>query len=166
MRGGPRLYPVIGTALFSAVPLTVAGLVPWWISGWRWQPAFLGFEAGRWFGIPLLAWAEFVLTGSFARFAAHGGTPAPLAPTRRLVVTGLYRYVRNPMYCAVLAAVFGQALLFGDWRLLAYAVALWVIFHLFVTGYEEPKLLATYGAEYRAFQATVPRWLPRLRPAK
>jgi protein-S-isoprenylcysteine O-methyltransferase Ste14 len=156
--------PAIGTALFSAVPLTVAGLIPWWISGWRWQPPFLGFDPGRWLGLPLLALAGAVLVESFVRFARHGGTPAPVAPTRRLVVTGLYRYVRNPMYCAVIAAVLGQALLLGDERLLGLTAALWLVFHLFVTGYEEPKLLATHGAEYQAYRSAVPRWLPRLRP--
>jgi protein-S-isoprenylcysteine O-methyltransferase Ste14 len=156
------LGPALGTTLFAAVPLTVAGLIPWWISGWRWQSPLLGFEPGRWLGLPLLALAGAVLVEAFVRFARHGGTPAPVAPTRRLVISGSYRYVRNPMYCAVLAAVLGQALLLGDERLLAYATALWLMFHLFVTGYEEPKLLATHGAGYEAYWSAVPRWLPRL----
>ena len=78
---------------------------------------------------------------SFARFALEGlGTPAPIAPTQRLVVTGLYRYVRNPIYIAVVAVIFVQALLFGDWRLLWYGALLWLAFHLFVVMYEEPTL--------------------------
>ena len=96
------------------------------------------------------------------RFALQGlGTPAPIAPPQHLVVTGLYRYVRNPMYVAVAAVIFGQAILFGDWRLLAYG-ALCLFFHLFVVGYEEPTLKTSFGAEYEAFRINVPRWIPRL----
>jgi protein-S-isoprenylcysteine O-methyltransferase Ste14 len=69
------------------------------------------------------------LVDSFARFALEGlGTPAPVAPTQKLVVTGLYRYVRNPIYIAVVTVIFGQALLFGDWRLLWYGALLWLFF--------------------------------------
>ena len=68
------------------------------------------------------------------------------------------------MYVAVVSVVVGQALLFGDLRLLAYAILVWLAFHLFVLAYEEPKLRATFGAEYETFCAHVPRWLPRLRP--
>jgi protein-S-isoprenylcysteine O-methyltransferase Ste14 len=85
-------------------------------------------------------------------------------PTRHLVVTGLYRHVRNPIYVAVVAAVIGQGLLFGDVRLLEYAALLWLPFHLFVLVYEEPKLRATFGSEYEGLCAHVARWLPRLRP--
>ena len=103
------------------------------------------------------------MVDSFARFALQGlGTPAPIAPTQRLVVTGLYRYVRNPIYIAVVAVIFGQALLFGDWRLLWYGALLWLAFHLFVVMYEEPTLKESFGAEYEAFRINVPRWIPRL----
>ena len=73
------------------------------------------------------------LVDAFARFALLGlGTPAPLAPTRNLVVTGLYRYVRNPIYIAVVAIILGQAVLMGDWRLIVYGALLWLAFHVFV----------------------------------
>ena len=102
---------------------------------------------------------------SFARFALQGsGTPAPIAPTRNLVVTGLYRYVRNPIYIAVVAVTFGQAILFGDWRLLWYGALLWLFFHVFVVMYEEPTLEQTFGTEYEDFRANVPRWIPRFTP--
>src|SRR5262245_50976543 len=105
------------------------------------------------------------LVESFARFALQGlGTPAPIAPTRHLVVTGLYRYVRNPIYVALVALVLGQAILLGDWRLIAYAALIWVTCHLFVVGYEEPTLRRTFGAEYEVFRANVPRWIPRATP--
>jgi protein-S-isoprenylcysteine O-methyltransferase Ste14 len=92
------------------------------------------------------------------------GTPAPVAPTKNLVVTGLYRYVRNPIYVAVVAIIVGQALLFGAWGLVLLGTVLWLAFHLFVVAYEEPTLQETFGAEYEAYRANVPRWVPRLTP--
>ena len=106
-----------------------------------------------------------MLLESFARFAFEGlGTPAPVFPTRRLIVTGLYRHVRNPMYVAVVSLILGQALLFGNLFLLIYGAVVWACFHAFVLGYEEPRLTALYGSEYEQFRANVPRWLPRFRP--
>ena len=105
------------------------------------------------------------LLDSFARFAINGlGTPAPVFPARHLVTTGLYRYVRNPMYLAVVALIAGQGLLLGNTGLLDYGVIVWLAFHLFVIRYEEPMLQATFGPEYEAFRSGVSRWLPRLRP--
>ena len=101
---------------------------------------------------------------SFARFALEGlGTPAPIAPPQKLVVTGLYRYVRNPIYIAVVAVIFGQALLFGDARLLWYGALLWLFFHGAVL-VEELTLKETFGTEYESFRTNVPRWIPRLTP--
>ena len=88
---------------------------------------FFGFELTRAIGLMLVIAGVPGVVDSFARFALQGlGTPAPIAPTQKLVVTGLYRYVRNPIYVGVAAVIFGQALLFGDWRLLWYAVQLWL----------------------------------------
>lgn len=116
-------------------------------------------------GVALMLAGISVLVDSFIRFAWRGlGTPAPVAPTRNLVVTGLYRFVRNPMYLAVIAAILGQALLFGKTSLLLYAVAVWAACHLFVTVYEEPTLESSFGSEYARFCQHVPRWIPRLRP--
>src|SRR5207249_1283755 len=106
-----------------------------------------------------------VLVDSFARFALQGlGTPAPVFPTRHLVVTGLYRYVRNPIYVAVVSAILGQALILGDARLVGYGGLVWLLFHLFVLVYEEPVLKASFGTEYELFCAEVPRWIPRHTP--
>ncbi len=105
------------------------------------------------------------LIDSFARFVLDGlGTPAPVAPTRKLVVTGLYRYVRNPMYTALLAIIFGQALLFGDPRLAVLGALAWAASHIFVAGFEEPRLEREFGAQYAAYRANVPRWIPRWTP--
>lgn len=79
-------------------------------------------------------------------------------------MTGLYRYVRNPIYVAVVAIVLGQAVLLGDWRLIGWGAVLWLGFHLFVVAYEEPTLEQTFGGEYEAFRANVPRWIPRMTP--
>jgi protein-S-isoprenylcysteine O-methyltransferase Ste14 len=106
-----------------------------------------------------------MLVECFFRFAWRGlGTSAPIAPTRRLIVTGLYRHVRNPMYVAVFVLIAGQALLFGSMPLLVYAAAVWAAFHLFVLFYEEPTLRRQFPDDYERFLDAVPRWLPRLRP--
>jgi protein-S-isoprenylcysteine O-methyltransferase Ste14 len=155
---------LLATAVFLCLaPGTVAGLIPFWISGWHFQPPFLGLEPVRWFGVLLIALAAPVLLESFARFALEGlGTPAPVLPTRHLVVKGFYRYMRNPMYVAVLSIIVGQALLLGSGYLLVYAVVVWAGFLGFVLSYEEPKLRKTYGAEYEAYCARVRRWVPRI----
>lgn len=144
-------------------PGTVAGLAPWWISGWRMRAPLLHFSPFRWLGVLLIVAGLPLLLDSFARFALKGlGTPAPVFPTRHLVVSGLYRYVRNPMYVAVAGVILGQGLLFGDVRVLGYGVFVWLGFHLFVVLYEEPVLRRSFGAEYETFCANVGRWVPRL----
>jgi len=116
-------------------------------------------------GVLLIAAALPVLIAAFARFVTEGrGTPAPVAPTERLVVGGLYRWVRNPMYVAVGSVIAGQVLLFGSLPLLAYLAVVMAAFAAFVHLYEQPKLLATYGEEYETYCRAVPAWRPRLRP--
>jgi protein-S-isoprenylcysteine O-methyltransferase Ste14 len=108
-----------------------------------------------------------VLIHAFARFALEGsGTPAPPAPTERLVVGGLYRHVRNPMYLAVVAAIVGQGLLLGQARLFPYAALVAACVAGFVYGYEQPTLARKFGAQYEAYRRAVPAWWPRLRPWK
>jgi protein-S-isoprenylcysteine O-methyltransferase Ste14 len=136
------------------------GLVPWLLFASQW----LQFEAGPWrwlgvapaaLGVPGLLWCVF----DFARVGR--GTLAPLDPPKIVVRSGLYRWVRNPMYVSNLFTLLGESLLYQSW-----AVALWTVvaglgFHLFVVLYEEPHLARTFGAEYEAYLASVPRWLPR-----
>jgi protein-S-isoprenylcysteine O-methyltransferase Ste14 len=108
-----------------------------------------------------------VLVPALVRFVVEGfGTPAPVAAPDRLVAGGLYRYVRNPMYVAVLTAIVGQALLLGQLGLLLYAAALWLIVAAFVRCYEEPTLARRFGADYEAYRRAAPAWWPRLRPLK
>jgi len=160
-----RTTAVLGSALFFvAAPCVVAGLIPWWLSRELWPP-FLSLELTRAVGAVLIVAGLPGILDSFARFAREGlGTPAPIAPTRHLVVSGLYRYVRNPMYVGVVAVIAGQAILFADWRVLLYAALVWLACHLFVVAYEEPTLSRTFGAEYEAFRAHVPRWIPQPKP--
>jgi protein-S-isoprenylcysteine O-methyltransferase Ste14 len=104
----------------------------------------------------------------FVRFLLHfvgegQGTPAPIAPTKHLVVGGPFRRVRNPGYIGVLSMVLGQGLFFGSAPVVAYAALLAVGFHLFVVLYEEPTLRRQFGEEYEAYCRRVPRWVPRLR---
>lgn len=116
-------------------------------------------------GILLIAAGVLTLLPAFVRFVTEGiGTPSPVAPTKRMVVGGPYRYVRNPMYLAVLALVVGQALALGRLELLLYAAALVVAFVAFVRWYEEPTLRRRFGDEYEAYRRAVPAWWPRLRP--
>ncbi len=115
-------------------------------------------------GLLLIVGGVPMVLDSFARFAIQGlGTPAPVLPTKHLVVTGLYRYVRNPMYVGVAATILGQGLLFGNVRVLEYGLFVWLAFHLFVLGYEEPTLRRTFGDKYEEFRRNVPRWIPRLK---
>jgi protein-S-isoprenylcysteine O-methyltransferase Ste14 len=156
----------MGTLLFLVVaPGTVAGLVPWLLSRWRMSEPFLGFVNLRWAGAALIVVGIPPLIDSFRRFAQEGlGTPAPLYPTNRLIVSGLYRYVRNPMYLGVAAVIFGQALLLASVALLIWGAIVCLGFDLFVRLYEEPTLRRSYGVQFATYCASVPRWLPRLTP--
>jgi len=160
-----KVWAVLGSAVFLVLaPGIVAGLVPWWISGRGADTHSLEWPL-RGLGAVLIAAGVLVLLDSFVRFALQGiGTPAPVFPTRHLVVTGLYRYVRNPMYVAVFAVILGQSLVLGNVRVLGYAALVWLAFHLFVLAYEEPTLRKKYGEEYKTLCKHVPRWIPRLSP--
>ena len=161
-----RAAAIAGSALFLVIaPGTLVLYVPWAPGGWQMAPPLLGVVPLRWLGVFLIAFGAPTLLDSFARFAWQGlGTPAPIAPPQHLVITGLYRYVRNPMYVAVTSLIFGQGLLFGHANVLAYGLVLWLGFHIFVLVYEEPVLRDKFGDGYKEFCANVRRWWPRLRP--
>jgi protein-S-isoprenylcysteine O-methyltransferase Ste14 len=155
----------VSTIFLFVTPGTVAGFLPWWIGRWRVHAPFVGFTVLRVAGSFLMAVGAVILVDAFLRFALKGlGTPAPFLPPKHLVVTGTYRYVRNPMYVAVVALIAGQGLFFGDLRVLAYGGSVWLVMHLFVLVYEEPALRRTFSGEYADFCAHVSRWLPRMTP--
>ncbi|MBT2521437.1 isoprenylcysteine carboxylmethyltransferase family protein [Arthrobacter sp. ISL-28] len=160
-----RQRAAIGTALFAAGPATVVGVVPWLLTRWKVQRPVPGGAPAQLTGALLLGAGAAVIANSFVHFAVEGvGTPAPFAPPKHLVVGGLYRFVRNPMYVAIAAAVTGQGLLLGQPKLFAAAVLGAVPVSAFVKLYEEPVLARKFGAEYQVYRENVPRWLPRLTP--
>lgn len=163
---GERLRAIVGSIVFLFVaPGIIAGAIPWSITGYRIEPPLLGLEPVRWLGVLLLGLGGVLLLETFSRFALQGlGTPAPIAPTKTLVVTGSYRFGRNPMYVAVVSLIFGQALLLGSVGALAWGLIVWLTVHLFVLTYEEPTLSRTHGEQYERYRANVRRWLPRLTP--
>jgi protein-S-isoprenylcysteine O-methyltransferase Ste14 len=138
--------------------------LPYWITGFR-TPA----------GPPvwqILAASVLMLIGliplleSIVRFVRLGrGTLMPTVPTERLVISGLYRYVRNPMYVGDLIVLIGETILFLSWDLGLYTVVVWLGFDLFIRLYEEPTLRRRHGEEYVRYYREVRRWWPRLTPA-
>jgi protein-S-isoprenylcysteine O-methyltransferase Ste14 len=155
---------VISVIWFVLAPGLVTGLIPYWLTHWEsvdpapWVPVRL---VG---GFLVLAGAA-VLIHAFVSFVAEGrGTPAPAAPPQQLVIGGLYRYVRNPMYLAVMVTIAGQFLVQGQLKLLAYLAVVAVMEILFVWLYEEPALRSQFGAAYDEYRRAVPGWWPRLRP--
>ena len=161
-----RPTAAVGSAVFFlAAPGVVAGLIPWLLTRCQAREPVPYWAPMRVLGAILLVAGLMALIRAFVRFVMEGlGTPAPIADPDRLVVGGVYRYVRNPMYVAVVAAIVGQALLFGQLGLLIYAVAVWLLVAAFVHLYEEPTLTRRFGADYEAYRRAVPAWWPRLRP--
>ena len=144
---------------FILAPGMVAGFIPLSLLriGSQVQTGFFSYLA-----VPLWSIGVVMLVWCFWDFLAKGkGTPAPIDPPRELVVSGLYKYVRNPMYMGVLLVIIGHFLWFGFWNLLIYAVLVFLAFSLFVIFYEEPNLKQRFGAAYEEYLKTVPRWIPR-----
>jgi protein-S-isoprenylcysteine O-methyltransferase Ste14 len=161
----PALLVAGTTVFFLLMPLQVAVTVPWLLSDWRMGPPLRGWVGLRVVGAALIVVGVPVLLAAIVRFVRQGrGVPTPVLPAQHLVVTGLYRYVRNPMYVAVVSVIVGQGLLLGSVPVLRYAVVVAAGFHLFVLLHEEPSLRGRFGAEYEAYCRAVRRWIPRLRP--
>ena len=154
--------PLLKTLIFTViVPGTFGVYLPQWLRG----RSALHLDSLRLVGIALAAAGACIYLRCAWDFATFGrGTPAPIDPPKRLVVRGLYRFVRNPMYVGVLSVVLGQAALFHSPALLEYAAILFAGFHLFVVGYEEPALRSQFGESHARYCAAVRRWLPRTTP--
>ena len=113
-------------------------------------------------GLIPLFFGVFVYICCAWSFVSKGkGTPAPIDPPKKLVVQGMYKYARNPMYFGVLLILIGEAVFFASFLLVFYALLVFVCFHLFVVVYEEPALRARFGDSYRIYCDSVPRWIPR-----
>jgi len=141
---------------FLALPGVVALLVPMWIV-WNRRPA-----SEPWFSIglaTLVAGLALLLWCVRDFYVAGKGTLAPWSPPRNLVLVGLYRYSRNPMYVAVTMMLAGWSLCFWSRTLAIYACVVLVAFHLRVVFGEEPWLARTHGAAWDDYKAKVPRWL-------
>lgn len=155
----------VGSAVFFVVaPGTVVGLIPWLITHWEFHSPAPYWIVAQVVGVLLICVGLVPVVSAFVAFANAGGTPMPVAPPPRLVVSGVNRYIRNPMYVGILLVIIGQALLFGSLGLLIYAALAWVVVAAFVRWYEEPTLTHQFGADYQEYRRAVPAWWPRLRP--
>jgi len=159
----PRWVAAVGTAFFLPVgPGVLDVLLPWLMT--RWQAGAPYPVVVRSLGFVLITAGGIVIIGTFLRFATEGiGVPFPAEPSSRQVIAGgPYRYVRNPMYLAFLAAIVGQALLLSRPVLLIYAAVLLVALFALAQWWEEPRLAKRFGEEYEAYRRQVPGWWPRV----
>jgi protein-S-isoprenylcysteine O-methyltransferase Ste14 len=153
---------IASAAFFVVAPGTVVGLIPWLITRWEIAESTPVWQIIA--GVVVIAVGVIPPAHAFTQFVKAGGTPMPIAPTQRLVVTGFNRYVRNPMYLGLLVAIAGQAVLFSSWSLVLCAAAFWLLTASFVRWYEEPTLVREYGGEYEAYRRNVHAWFPRRSP--
>ena len=120
-------------------------------------------EAFTYLGLPLIAMGAFGLLWCIWQFFAEGrGTLAPVDPPKHLVIHGLYRYVRNPMYVSVMTILLGEAVFFASLPILIEAVIFFIVTNLFIRWYEEPALQEQFGESYEEYKKSVRRWIPRL----
>jgi protein-S-isoprenylcysteine O-methyltransferase Ste14 len=150
------------TIIFTfLVPGSVTVLVPYWLLSSPSASPPMQPGVFRYFGVlPILVGAAIYLWCAWDFTFAGRGTPAPIDAPKELVVRGLYRYVRNPMYVGVTSILLGEALLFGSPRLFAFAGGMFISFFAFVMLYEEPTLRQKFGESYRQYCRSVPRWIP------
>jgi protein-S-isoprenylcysteine O-methyltransferase Ste14 len=152
---------VLKTSVFTVlVPGTVAGYVPWRLS--QNAPPVTGVESWAAIALIVTGIAIYLYTDFWGFALIGGGTPAPIAPTKILVVKGLHRFVRNPMYLGVALVIGGHAWLFHSPHIAIYLACMLLTAHLFVLFYEEPTLRKQFGEEYDRYRETVPRWIPKL----
>jgi len=145
-------------------PGAVTILIPYWLVSSTGGEVLKDQPAIRFSGVPLIVMGAIGLLWCIWSFFSSGrGTISPIDPPKHLVVRGLYRYVRNPMYLAVLIILVGEAIFFGSLRILIEAVVFLVLANLFVAFYEELVLKRQFGQSYEEYKQKVGRWIPRLR---
>jgi protein-S-isoprenylcysteine O-methyltransferase Ste14 len=152
---------VVKSVLFLLlVPGILLGLLPYWISKTEvsfFDPGFL-----RYLAIPLWMIGAGIMVWCFRDFTIEGhGTPAPIDPPHELIASGLYRYVRNPMYVAGLITLAGWILWSPSPTMIVTTFLFFIATHLFVIFYEEPTLKRKFGSGYEQYLKSVPRWIPR-----
>lgn len=150
---------------FIAIGGTFGCLLPYLLGYWHLHQPMRYPDLARAAGALLICAGLVPVVNSFVAFIKAGGTPVPVASPPRLVVTGFYRYVRNPIYLGFLVILSGQAALFGSAGLLEYTAIAWCIGAVGARFYEQPTLMRKFGTEYQAYRRAVPAWIPRLHPA-
>ena len=151
-------------AWFVAVGGTFGCLLPYLLNYWHFHRPLPAWEIAQAVGVLLICVGLVPLVHSFVEFFRAGGTPIPVASPPRLVVSGFYRYVRNPIYVGFMIILLGQALLLGSLGLVEYTAIAWCVGAAGAHFYETPRLKRKFGAEYEAYRRAVPAWLPRLHP--
>ena len=157
-----NISAVAKTLVFTIfVPAVVVGYIPLRLK--MQSGTITGAE--KWAALAVIAAgiAIYLHTAFWGFALLGGGTPAPIAPTKILVVKGLHRFVRNPMYLGVALVIGGQAWLFHSPQIAIYMVCMLPAAHLFVISYEEPTLRQQFGEQYERYRASVPRWIPKFR---
>lgn len=155
---------IVKNVLFTLiVPGFVVGFIPIKILLPGWEICALNIPHGRYIGVLFLVLGGAVYARCVWDFAWTGkGTPAPIDPPRTLIVGGLYRYVRNPMYVGILTILLGEAIFLESTTLCVYTISIWGMFNVFILVYEEPHLRAVFGASYVRYSSQVPRWIPAI----
>jgi protein-S-isoprenylcysteine O-methyltransferase Ste14 len=153
---GCRVAAVMFTLL---VPLPMAGVIPWAITRWRFQPPLLGVAASRPLGAAMIAVGAVLLLSAIVWFAHERVKPYP--PIERLITTGPYAYLRNPMYSGVVLVMIGQGLLFGSRAVFIYGFCWLIAFYVFELTIDDPFIRRRVGKRYDDYQKSVPGWIPR-----
>jgi protein-S-isoprenylcysteine O-methyltransferase Ste14 len=154
----------VSAAWGAALGGTFGCLLPWLLGDWHFGEPLPYWGVARVAGGVLIAAGLVPIALAFAEFVRAAGTPVPVASPPKLVVSGCYRYVRNPIYVGFTAVLLGQTLLVGNQGMLVYTVIAWCVGAAAVRFYEEPALARKFGGDYDAYRRAVPAWLPRPRP--
>ncbi|HYB46695.1 MAG TPA: isoprenylcysteine carboxylmethyltransferase family protein [Streptosporangiaceae bacterium] len=154
----------VSVAWGAALGGTFGALLPYLLGDWHFHRPLPYWAIAQAAGGLLICAGLVPVVQSFIEFIRAHGTPVPVASPARLVVSGCYRYVRNPIYVGFVAILTGEALLFGSRGLLEYTAVAWCIGAAAVRFYEEPALARKFGTEYQAYRHAVRAWIPRLHP--
>jgi protein-S-isoprenylcysteine O-methyltransferase Ste14 len=150
---------LVGAVFTLVVPVPAVAIIPWFITRWVPQPAFLGLEALRYVGVALILIGVAMYVMSLTCLGRYGAYPIP--PVHCIVDKGVYGWTRNPMYIGAVMPMLGQALYFGSRGMLYYSLGWFLLFQVFEVTYDEPELKKQFGDVYVGYVDRVPRWIPR-----